>query len=71
MVIGEDEEEIGRGGWGEMGEEEEREKEEQGFHLGGGWQVGVGEITGNVWGEMRGGERSLWRNSKRFGRGEG
>ena len=49
MVIGEDEEEIGRGGWGEMGEEEEREKEEPSFHLGGGWQVGVGEITGNVW----------------------
>ena len=49
MVIGEDEEEIGRGGWGEKGEEEERGKEDQGFHLGGGWQVEVGEITGNVW----------------------
>ena len=49
MVIGEDEEEIGRGGWGEKGEEEERGKEDQGFHLAGGWQVEVGEITGNVW----------------------
>jgi hypothetical protein len=58
VVIGEDEEEIGRGGWGELGEKEEREKEEPGFHLGGGWQVGEGETTGNCLGkrvEARGG----------------
>ena len=56
MVIGEDEEESGRGGWGEKGEEEERGKEEQGFHLGEDGRLRWGRSR-----EMFGGGNKGWR----------